>query len=55
MLIKHHVYQHTQIPEYGITGYETIDDTQNAAVGLAMILAPEESKQNELAKFTIIS
>lgn len=29
-------------------------DIQNAAAGLAMILAPEASKQNELAKITII-
>jgi hypothetical protein len=30
-------------------------DIQNAALGLAMILAPGLSKQNELAKITIIS
>ena len=30
-------------------------DIQNAAVGLGMILAAGASKQNELAKITIIS
>lgn len=30
-------------------------DIRNAAVGLAMVLAPGASKQNELATITIIS